>query len=65
MEKIILKQAPIWSATQNKDGAIDIIGMIGLRKYFYHTKAEAKHKYLQETQGKIARGEVYDLQRKC
>lgn len=65
MEKIVLKKSHIWSAVINKDGAVDIIGMIGVRKYFYHTKAEAKHKYLQETQGKIARGEVYDLQRKC
>lgn len=60
MEKIILKKSFI-SKTAKNENAVDILGVIGLRKYFYHTKEEAKHKYIQETKGKIARGEVYDL----
>lgn len=60
MEKIILKKSHIWNAKVEKN-AVEIIGIIGLRKYFYHTKAEAKHKYLIESRGKIVRGEAYDL----
>ena len=60
MEKIILKKSFIWKAKE-RENVVDILGVIGLRKYFYHSKKEAKHKYIQETQGKIARGEVYDL----
>ena len=49
----ILQKANIWSEKKTKDKAIEILGVIGLRKYYYHTKAEAKQKYREECKGRV------------
>lgn len=48
MGKDILKKSNIWGEKKTKDKAVEIIGVIGLRKYYYHTKQEAKIKYREE-----------------
>ena len=44
----ILVKSNIWKEKKTKDKAIEILGVIGLRKYYYHTKQEAKAKYRDE-----------------
>ena len=44
----ILQKSCIWSEKKTKDNAVEILGEIGLRKYYYHNKLEAKQKYRDE-----------------
>ena len=44
----ILQKSNVWSEKKTKDNAIEVLGVIGLRKYYYHKKKEAEQKYREE-----------------